>query len=64
MSASASPPTYASQQRPFLRTSLKVCGRDDEKELCRFFSIAAGSAGEFDHQLLLAHDLGSLSHDA
>ena len=33
------------------------CGRNGEKELCRFFSIAAGSASELEYQLLLAHDL-------
>lgn len=40
------------------------CGRDGEKELCRFFSIAAGSASELEYQLLLAHDLQYLSRDA
>ena len=40
------------------------CGRDGEKELCRFFSIAAGSASELEYQLLLAHDLEYLSRDA
>jgi four helix bundle protein len=40
------------------------CGRDGEKELCRFLSIAAGSASELEYQLLLAHDLDYLSRDA
>lgn len=39
------------------------CGRDGQKELCRFFSIAAGSASELEYQLLLAHDLDYLSRD-
>ena len=37
------------------------CGRDGERELARFFSIAAGSASETQYQLLLARDLGYLS---
>ena len=40
------------------------CGRNTEKELARFFSIAAGSASEFEYQLLLAHDLEYLPRDA
>lgn len=40
------------------------CGRDGEKELARFLSIAAGSASELEYQLLLAHDLGYLSAEA
>jgi four helix bundle protein len=40
------------------------CGRHGEKELCRFLSIAAGSASELEYQLLLAHDLDYLSRDA
>ena len=52
-----------------LRTSVasniaEGCGRDGEKERCRFFSIAAGSASELEYQLLLAHDLEYLSRDA
>ncbi len=39
------------------------CGRESEKELSRFLSIAAGSARETEYQLLLAHDLGYLSND-
>jgi four helix bundle protein len=33
------------------------CGRDSERELARFMSIAAGSASEVEYQLLLACDL-------
>jgi four helix bundle protein len=33
------------------------CGRDSERELARFMSIAAGSASEMEYQLLLAWDL-------
>lgn len=40
------------------------CGRDGEKELGRFLSIAAGSASELEYQLLLAHDLGYLPAEA
>jgi four helix bundle protein len=36
------------------------CGRDSERELARFMSIAAGSASEVEYQLLLARDLGYL----
>ena len=40
------------------------CGRDSERELHRFMSIAAGSASEAEYQLLLARDLGYLTSDA
>ena len=40
------------------------CGRDTERELHRFLSIAAGSASETEYQLLLARDLGHLAADA
>jgi four helix bundle protein len=40
------------------------CGRGGEKELARFLSIAAGSASELEYQLLLAHDLEYLPHEA
>jgi len=40
------------------------CGREGERELARFLSIAAGSASETEYQLLLARDLGYLSPDA
>ena len=33
------------------------CGRDTERELARFISIAAGSASEVEYQLLVALDL-------
>ena len=36
------------------------CGRESDKELARFLSIAAGSACETEYQLLLARDLGYL----
>lgn len=36
------------------------CGRDGERELSRFLSIAAGSASETEYHLLLARDLGYL----
>ena len=40
------------------------CGREGERELAHFLSIAAGSASETEYQLLLARDLGCLPHDA
>ena len=40
------------------------CGREGERELARFLSIAAGSASESEYQLLLARDLGYLQRDA
>lgn len=39
------------------------CGRQTDRDLGRFLSIAAGSANELDYQLLLARDLGFLSQD-
>jgi four helix bundle protein len=33
------------------------CGRDGERELARFLSIAAGSASETEYHVLLALDL-------
>ena len=39
------------------------CGREGERELARFLSIAAGSASEAEYQLLLARDLGYLPPD-
>jgi four helix bundle protein len=39
------------------------CGREGERELARFLSIAAGSASESEYQLLLARDLGYLEPD-
>jgi len=40
------------------------CGRESERELARFLSIAAGSASESEYQLLLARDLGYLEPEA
>ncbi len=37
------------------------CGRDSDREMARFLSMAAGSASETEYQLRLAHDLGYLS---
>ncbi len=39
------------------------CGREGNKELARFLSIAAGSASESEYQLFLARDLGYLHSD-
>jgi four helix bundle protein len=39
------------------------CGRDSERELARFMSIAAGSASEAEYQLLLAHDLNYIQNE-
>jgi four helix bundle protein len=39
------------------------CGREGEKELARFLTIAAGSASELEYQLLLARDLGFLDRE-
>ena len=39
------------------------CGRESEKELSRFLTIAAGSASEAEYQILLAHELRYLSRD-
>jgi four helix bundle protein len=36
------------------------CGRDSQRELSRFLTIAAGSACESEYHLLLARDLGYL----
>jgi cation transport ATPase len=38
-------------------THLEGCGKNGERELARFMSIAAGSASEVEYQLLLACDL-------
>ena len=40
------------------------CGRDGERELARFLSIAAASASETEYHLLLALDLGYLQRSA
>ncbi len=39
------------------------CGRDSERELARFMSIAAGSANEVEYQLLLACDLNYIQDE-
>jgi four helix bundle protein len=39
------------------------CGREGDRELARFLSIAAGSASEVEYQLLLTHDLNFLDHE-
>lgn len=40
------------------------CGRDGERELARYLSIAAGSASEAEYQLLLARDLTYLPDES
>lgn len=40
------------------------CGRETEREFCRFLHIAAGSANELEYHLLLSRDLGYLQPDA
>jgi four helix bundle protein len=39
------------------------CGREGDRELARFLSIAGGSASEVEYQLLLAHDLNLLDDE-
>jgi four helix bundle protein len=39
------------------------CGRDSERELARFMSIAAGSASEVEYHLLLACDLNYIQDE-
>jgi len=39
------------------------CGRDSERELVRFMSIAAGSASEVEYQLLLACELNYIQDE-
>jgi four helix bundle protein len=39
------------------------CGRDSERELARFMSIAAGSASEVEYQLILACDLNYIQDE-
>ena len=39
------------------------CGRDGNRELAHFMSMAAGSASEVEYQLLLARDLGFVSKE-
>ena len=39
------------------------CGRESDRELIRFLSIAAGSASEAEYHLLLSRDLGYLAEE-
>jgi four helix bundle protein len=39
------------------------CCRNGDKDFGRFIQIAAGSAGELEYHILLAHDLGLLNAD-
>ena len=39
------------------------CGKNGERELARFMSIAAGSASEVEYQLLLAYDLNYIQDE-
>lgn len=39
------------------------CGRESERELARFMSIAGGSASEVEYQLLLACDLNYIQDE-
>ena len=39
------------------------CGRDSERELARFMSIAAGSASEVEYQMFLACDLNYIQDE-
>jgi four helix bundle protein len=39
------------------------CGRESERELARYMSIAAGSASEVEYQLLLACDLNYIQDE-
>lgn len=39
------------------------CGRESERELARFMSIAGGSASELEYQLLLARDLNYIQEE-
>jgi four helix bundle protein len=39
------------------------CGREGDRELSRFMSIAAGSASESEYHLLLAYDLGFIDKE-
>ncbi len=39
------------------------CGRDSERELARFMTIAAGSASEVEYHLLLSYDLNYIEDE-
>lgn len=39
------------------------CGRDGDKEFCRFLTISSGSASEVEYLLLLAKDLKYIEED-
>ena len=39
------------------------CGRNSDKDFCRFLYIAYGSANELEYQLLLSVDLGFIEKD-
>lgn len=40
------------------------CGRNTERDFARFLDNAMGSASELEYQLILAHDLEYMQHDA
>ncbi len=40
------------------------CGRDTDREMARFLSIAAGSACETEYYIILAHDLSFIDKNA
>ena len=57
-------PPYSSSTRTSRPSAASIptniaegCGRDGERELAQFISIAAGSASETEYHLLLARDL-------
>lgn len=62
--ASGSPRTRSLSAISIPSNVAEGCGREGERELARFLSIAAGSTSETEYQLLLARDLGYLSFDA
>ncbi len=39
------------------------CGRNSDKDFCRFLFIAFGSANELEYQILLAMDLNFIKND-
>jgi four helix bundle protein len=40
------------------------CGRNTERDFARFLDNAMGSASELEYQLILAHDLKYIQHEA